>query len=165
MGQDIKYIICAKTIEVPINIIHFKENNALVFPVLIEDNEFQDLSDNIHKSPDNAHEFFERMLYGGFHLEYPTRNLIEFLMRTGIQSFAFVPNREILDLIHNIGMPVVYLDDKLIPTTANQHVDEIHSMINANVSAAEMMNNEEKYWSYEDAEFYYLNALKNAQTS
>lgn len=162
MGQDIKYIICKENINVPINIIHFKEGNALVFPVLIEDNDFEGLSENIHTNPDDAAEFFGRMLCGGYHLEYPTRNLIEFIVSCAIKSFAFISFREIGELHHYKGLPVVFIADKLHVQPREFDEQEIHHLLQTDASFREMMNNESKYWSYEDAEFYYLNALKNA---
>lgn len=162
MGQQLSYIICKETIDPPIHIIHFKEANTFVFPVLIEENDFIELSETIHKRPDTADEFFEVVLYGGYPLEYPTRRLVEFLKSKYIKSFAFITYNEITGLRTNTALPIVFIDDRLHANTGTMKEEEAHKLLHAEVSFTEIITNEEKYWSYEDAEYYYLNALKNS---
>ncbi len=167
MGQDIKYIITTKEIEVPINIIHFKEKNSIVFPILIDDSDFERLSEDSKDSSDNVASFFDMILCGGYNLEYPTKRLLTFIQGSNLKSLAIIGYREICDLPQNIGMPVLFVNDKILDLKGLNNSkgqileNEIHKIINAEILFTEIIKNEDRYWSYEDSENSYLQNLKN----
>ncbi|MEM6721819.1 MAG: hypothetical protein AAF611_21000 [Bacteroidota bacterium] len=162
MAQDLKYIITTEPLEVPINIVHFKENNAIVFPLLLQDYDFKDLAAYADTTDENAYLFFDLVLHGAYTIEYPMRNLFQFLIRKKLKTFGMVAYREILDIPENVGKPIVFINDQSVKTTSKDFPeDEAHQLLNVEVAFGSMINNEEKYWSYETAEFFYLNDLKN----
>jgi len=168
MGQDIKYIITTQKIKVPIYIVHFEEGNATVFPMLMEDSDFERMSDYSKESNDNVSSFFDTILCGGYNLEYPTKRMMTFIQSSGLRSLAIIAYREICDLPQNAGMPVLFIDDKLFDLKQLNYdferqilEDEIHKILSSEILSTEIINNEERYWSYEGSEIYYLQNLKN----
>jgi hypothetical protein len=170
MGQDTKYIITTEILNVPINIIHFKENNALVFPILLEDSDFVELSNYSKKSTVNVYEFFDNVLHGGYYLEYPIKNLMRFIQSSKIKSLALISYREFLDLPQDTGFPILFINDKIVNLSTTVIAEpeigdienECHKLLNSDIHFNEIINNEDKYWSYEESETYYLNNLKNS---
>jgi len=160
MGQDLKYIITTEDIKLPIHIVHFKEKNAKIIPLLMDDNTFSEISNLAKECNENIKEYLEFIVCGPYYLEYPTKRVLEHLMGTEIKSFAIIAYREILDLLQNIGDPVLYINNKRIDLTSEEMSEEkIHRQLGAEITFTEIINNEQKYWCYENAEFVYLNNL------
>ena len=86
MSQQICYIITPIEVKVPIDIVHFKEKNCTVIPLLIDDNDFEKL---VFSSSDSStiSEFMESAI---IHLiyEYPTRKAFEFITNAKIETFG-----------------------------------------------------------------------------
>ena len=172
MGQDIKYLITTEEIKIPIHIIHFKERNSTIFPILMEDSDYQRMCEYPHdlknSESDDVASFFDLILGGGFNLEYPTKRLLEFIALSGLKSLAVIGYREICDLPQNIGNPFLFIDDKIYDLTkinfdSERQIfeNEIHKILNSEILFTDIINNEKQYWCYENSETYYLEGLKN----
>ncbi len=160
MGQNTKYIITTEEVEVPINIVHFNEGNSTIFPLLLEDNDFNEISEYSKKSDDSVYNFFDMILYGGYSLEYPIKNLISFIMTAKIKELGIISYREIADVPQFIGESILFLDDNIFDVSKMEFPeDEIHRLIKSDVSFQNLINQENKYWSYESSEFWYLTNL------
>ncbi len=159
MGQNIKYIITTENLNIPIYIISFKEKNSTIFPILLEDNDFEDISKYSEKSNDNVFDFFDMILCGGYHLEFPTRRLFEFIQMSKIRSFAIITYREFMDIPQNIGKPILFLDNELCKINSDYTEEQIHQKLNSEITFNEIINNEEKYWNYGTSELIYLKNL------
>jgi hypothetical protein len=136
MGQNLKYLITTEELKVPIYIVHFKEKNAIVFPMLMEDSTYKEMSDFSKESNDTISDFFNMVLTGGYNLEYPTQRLFTFIVeRSNLKSLAVIPYREFCDLPQNIGIPILFIKDKIIDLTKEEISEEkIHESIGAEIT-------------------------------
>lgn len=162
MGQDSKYIIINKIVDVPINIVHFQEGNCLVFPLLIDDFDFDDISIYSKKSNDNIYTFFDLFLHGPYSIEYPMKNLFHFIMKSNFKHLGIIAFREFMDLEQNVGDSILFLNNRIVEVNGGKEYHsgfKVHELLNSSVSLFEIVNNEDKYYSYEDAEHYYLKNL------
>jgi len=160
MSQDLKYIIITEKINIPIHIVHFKEKNAYVIPLLMEDNTYSEISELAKECNENVREFIDFIVCGPYYIEYPTKRVLEHLMLSGIKSLAFIPYREICELWEYIGDPILFIDDKRIELTIKEHAEEnFHRQLGAEITFNEIINSEKRYWGYENAEFDYLTNL------
>lgn len=160
MGQDLKYLIITQKIKVPIYLVHFKEGNSIIFPMLIEDSVYEEISDYSKESNDSVSVFFNTILYGGYNLEYPTERLFKFVKYSNLTTLALIPYREFADLPLNVGIPILFLNDKIVDLSQeNLTENEIHKKIGASVTFWDIIRNEDKYWCYENLEIIYLENL------
>ncbi len=160
MGQDLKYLITTEKIKVPIYLVHFKEENSIIFPMLIEDSVYEEISDYSKESNDSVSDFFNAILYGGYDLKYPTERLFKFVKYNNLKTLALIPYREFGDLPLDIGIPICFINDKIIDLSQeNLTENEIHEKIGAKISFWDIIRNESKYWCYENLEITYLENL------
>jgi hypothetical protein len=166
MGQDIKYIITTEPITVPINIVHFTEKNATIFPLLLDDGDYEDISDDAKEFQGNIQSFFNIILSSTYDIVYPTERLFLFMQQSGLTSLGWIGHREICDLPHDIGMPILFLDNEIVTVTNKESPeDEVHQKLGAEILFREIIGHENRYWSYEDAEVAYLENLKKGSLS
>ena len=160
MGQQIFYVITNTEIKIPIDIIHFKEKNCIIFPLLIEDNDYiyKMLESSAHTK--NVTDFFEYAIWQ-FHYEYPTRKVFDFIFQNKIKTFGLIGYREILDIPQNLDDAMLFIDDVRIEFESAEDIEtKIHKKLNSDFTFLELVNNEEKYWSFESAEKFYFAQLE-----
>lgn len=157
MSQQICYIITPIEVKVPIDIIHFKEKNCIVIPLLIDDNDF----DKMVFSASNASNIFEFMEDAIIHFiyEYPTRKAFEFIKNAKIETFGIVYYYGHF-FIPDDSKPVLFINDKRIDIPWNNFENEIHERLESQFSVSELINNEIKYRSFYNAEEFYFKELE-----
>ncbi|WP_159441158.1 hypothetical protein [Pedobacter caeni] len=150
-------------LEVPINIVHFKEGNALVFPFLMEDSDYERMSELAKDSDETIYDFLDSVMCGG-HLcaiEYPTKNLFLFIQDANLESLEIIAYREILEIPYDLGGPILFVDGKIV-SSKDIEIVVVQAQISDEIPLNFITHDEQKYWSYEGAEYYYLMALKNS---
>jgi|GEM_PF-4812243 len=160
MGQQIFYVITTTEIEIPIDIIHFKEKNSIILPLLIEDNDYiyKMIESSVHTK--NVRDFLEYAIWQ-FHYEYPTRKVFDFIFRNEIKTFGLIGYREILDIPQNLDGAMLFINDVRIEFESTEDIEsKIHKKLDADFTFVELINNEQKYWSFESAEKCYFNKLE-----
>jgi|GEM_PF-4507654 len=96
MGQQICYIISTDLLEVPLEIVHFKEQGCTVFPLLVNDTDYENI---LHYSePKNSEEFFhEFMTHCGY--EYLNRKIAAFMSEKRLRNFAMINYGNLVPLV------------------------------------------------------------------
>lgn len=157
MSQQICYIITPIEVKVPIDIVHFKEKNCTVIPLLIDDNDFEKL---VFSSSDSStiSEFMESAI---IHLiyEYPTRKAFEFITNAKIETFGIVYYYGHFFVLEDTK-PVLFINDKRIDIPWDNFENEIHQRLESQCSFSELINNEVRYRSFYDAEEFYFKELE-----
>ena len=151
MGQDIKYIAIKKEIEVPNKIVHFVENDTLIFPIDFYDGEFVKLIEESHrfKTADQLFDFIITEVYS----EDSVLESIQFLKGKCIETFAIVAHREILEIPQAYPC-IVVVDNELIET---KDIDrDPHIITGLNTLSSNILSNEKRYYSYDDAFYDYF---------
>lgn len=158
MGQKIYYILTKSNIDVPFEIVHFKEKNGLIFPLLMDEYLFKDITaDANRKDVSTIEDFYFNVLR--FHsFEYPTKKVFRFIKQR-FQSFALVGYREILEIPDNLGDIILFLNNSKVDTR-NKRESDVHKILDVEISFFEVIQNERKYWSFSSAENTYFEELK-----
>jgi hypothetical protein len=158
MGQNIKYVITTENMEVPINIVHFKEKNTLIFPFVMHDSEYETLCEMVIHYNNSAQKFlFSPLNY--MPLEYPTDRLFHFLGMRNTQNLALIAHAEFNDFDYEVGHPILFINDQLIQIDAWHEQQVAHEKLGAEVHFHDIIRDEQKYFCYESAEIFYLKNL------
>jgi len=151
MAQDIKYIVLKHEIELPQSIVHFVEKEALIVPIDLYDSEFETLIDASArlKNADGIFDFIIQEVLP----EDSAIDVAKCLQSLQINTFVIASYRDAI----NTYPWMVVKDNELIPID-NYNVDP-HKLIGIEApSYFDIVNHEERYYSYDDAFYeYYKN--------
>ena len=152
MGQRIFYIIAKGDIEVPIDIVSFIEKDATIIPLDIDESIYEGLSKLCEdfKTLDNLYKAFPSVLGKGFY----------FIKDIQLKNFAVLGLREILEIPHPIGNPIIFIDGKIIKTK-DTNPQWGHDLLNIDFSFGELIRKEKRYWTFASAEKDYFKIIEN----
>ena len=160
MGQKIFYVLTIQNVTMPIEIVHFKEGNATVIPLLIESELFESIAN--HAEEDDIvtkEDFFNSNFLPGC-LEYPTKDVFSFV-RNNLDSFAMIGYVEELGMAKNIGKPFFFTNRCKVDTSNLSEID-IHETFNSSVTFTDIIRNKTRYQDYYTAEKNYFKELQEA---
>jgi hypothetical protein len=156
MGQDIKYIITNQNVEIPKQIVHFREGNGMVIPIDISDGDFEEILENASNFK-TVNDLIDFMIENIF-LNKSVIKIIVAVASLKIDTFVFSCFRDIADVTH-IDDWIVFDQNQVIDISTNNSSDETfndpNSKIELDVSMGYIINKEDRYWCYESAHAKY----------
>jgi len=158
MGQKIFYIITPIQINLPIEVVHFKEKDVYIIPLLIDEFDFKRLIEFSDDSK-NIDEFFKNYIIHNKY-EYPTEKVFDYFSHNKIITFAIIGYREFLDISQLSNSTILFINSEKISLNEENIEELCHKKLNTTFTFNELINNNEKYWSYYTAEKYYFNQLE-----
>ena len=157
MGQKIYYVLAQNNVKVPLEIVHFKEKEGIVLPILIEEHEFKFMANDCEEEYVQTVDDFFMKVARAVSFEYPTNKVFSFVKKN-LDSFALLGYREVIELPQDLGHPILFINRKKVDT---KKIDEmkVHELLGISVTYRDIINNESKYWSYYSAETTYFEEL------
>ncbi len=151
MGQDLKYIATKNDLAVPRGIVHFVEKDSLIFPIDLYDSEFEEL---ITEGPKlkTARQIFD-LIITELYSEDSVLESIQFLKEKGVETFAIVCFREILEIDQYYPWLVVLRNELL--KTESAEIDP-HTLASLDSLSGDIASNVKRYYSYDDAFYDYF---------
>jgi len=155
MGQQICYIISPDDVQVPLEIVHFKEQDCTVFPLLVTDTDYENILN--YSEPENSEEFFhEFMIHCGY--EYLNRRVADFMSEKKLQNFAMINYGNFSSI--GDSFPLLFIDGQCNSLPWENFENESHRKLGIAFTFLELIRNEAKYRSFLDAEDYYFRELE-----
>lgn len=149
MAQDIKYILLKNELEVPADMVHFVENDALIIPVDFYDGEFEQLMDgavSCATANDILNFIIDKVLP-----EDSVVGVAQYLKSTGLSTFVIASYRESLS-----AYPWAVFKNNERKPVKDFNLDP-HGLIGiTNPTYYDIVNNEGRYHSYDDAFYEYF---------
>lgn len=158
MGQEICYIITTVEPEmaIPIDVVHFKERNAVIIPLLMEHHEYETMV-FVTSGALTVDEFTNTIIHYTF--EYPTKKAFDFLSKAELKTFGIAYYSHHF-IVPDDSVPILFIDDKKVEIPWNNFMDEIHQRLGSELKFYELLQDEEKYRGFEVAEDYYFRQLE-----
>ncbi len=158
MGQQICYLITTVEIEtaIPIDIVHFKEKNCIIMPLLMEHSEYETMV-YVTSDSQTVEEFLDIIIH--YTHEYPTKKAFDFISKAGLKTFGIAYYSQHF-IVPEDSMPILFIDNKKTEIPWNNFMDEIHQKLGSELTYYELLTDEEKYRDFYDAENYYFRQLE-----
>lgn len=157
MGQQICYIITTEIgIAIPIDVVHFREKNSVIIPLLMEHFEYETL---VYVTTDSltVKEFLDTIIH--YTHEYPTKKAFNFISKAELKNFGIVYYGHQF-IVPKDSLPILFIDDKKTEIHWENFMDEIHQKLGSELKYYELLKDEEKYRDFYDAENYYFRQLE-----
>lgn len=158
MGQQICYLITTAEIEVaiPIDIVHFKEKNGIIIPLLMENYEYETMVATTSDSL-TVEEFLNTIIH--YTYEYPTKKAFDFISKAALKTFGIAYYSQHF-IVPEDSTPILFIDNNKIEIPWNNFMDEIHQKLGSELTYYELLRDEEKYRDFYEAENYYFRQLE-----
>jgi len=149
MGQDIKYIALHKNNKIPKEVIHFFENDSVIIPIDLYDGDFENLM-NKRVNFQFVEDVFNFIL-NELTNEDSVIDTINSLKLLRVNTFFLTGYREILEIPQK-DFWIIAKNGDLIESKG---LVDPHKLIGLGISSHEIIMNEKRYYSYDDAFYEY----------
>jgi hypothetical protein len=157
MAQEICYIITTEIeIEIPIDVVHFKEKNCVIIPLLMDHNEYETML-SVTSDSSTVEEFRDTIIH--YTYEYPTKKAFDFIWTAALKTFGIAYFGQHF-IIPQDSTPILYIDHEKTEIPWEYYMDEIHKKLGSELKYFELLKDEEKYRDFHTAENYYFRQLE-----
>lgn len=163
MAQNIFYILTNHNAIVPIEIVHFKEGNGIIIPILIDKWMFEIIVDNFEEEDVLTKEDFLKSSFRHCPFEYPTKKVFNFI-GASLDSFAIIGYYEEHGMSDNLGKPICFINTEKVDTSALSEID-VHKALDTTITFIDIIRNKNKYRDYYSAEKIYFKELQEKSSS
>ncbi|MFY7665140.1 hypothetical protein [Flavobacterium sp.] len=142
---------------IPIDIVYFKEKNATVIPLLIEDNEFETM---VTSASDANHVADFHQSTAALTFEYPSRKSLEIVAKADFKSFGVVNFSDDFS-VHVDSNPILFIENTRRNLAWKDYVSATHDQLNSAFTSFELLKKEKEFWDFYNADDQYFRLLEN----
>ncbi|MCP9751876.1 hypothetical protein [Ferruginibacter sp. HRS2-29] len=157
MGQEICYIITTQIENaIPIDVVHFKEKNCVIIPLLMGHSEYETMV-SVTSDALTVEEFMNTIIH--YTHEYPTKKVFDFISKAELKTFGIAYYGQHF-IVPEDSVPILFIDNKKTEIHWENFMNEIHQKLGSELKYYELLKDEEKYRDFYIAETYYFRQLE-----